>query len=264
MSSGKITRHYRHHRRGCRKSLNVCLRCFQFGHQRRNCSNEPLVGCGKCTRAYFFTTECVCDNSNTDGMTLRMVGGETYQRPCIDILIGNRPFEAFFNQSRSIATISIEVLEHINSLRELENLPTLPPFGIFNHPIQRRKKIVEVELEVQKDQEIPVIIGMEILVKTGFQFGMDNVIVNERSPVIDTPKTIDFLYNMVQCNSLTKWMKSKNKPMYKKYKKGNEPSLKEEPRVIIRYEPLSDQPSTHETDADILELHANDENLDAL
>lgn len=258
MHPDKISRHYRNHRRGPRRTTDLCLRCFQLGHRRGNCTNDAIVGCGNCFRAYYFTTGCVCNQSNMEGMTLRMVGGEMYPRPCIDLLIANRPFEALINQSTSRATINMNVLDHINNVRGQANLPALPAYGIIQHQIQRRNKIATVDLEVKAEQTVAVIAGMEVLMKTGFELRVDNVKVNERSPVLNTPRTVDFLYNLQDCRRLRNWMRENHKPMYNTYTSGEPALLQEEPRVII-----NNQEEEH-NDADILELHANEDDLDQL
>lgn len=270
MNRGRIQRHYR---RGSRKAVDLCLRCFKFGHHRRSCRNEPIVTCGNCFRAYYFSTECPCNQNDTNGMSLRLVGGESFPRPCIDVMIGNNTYEALINQSKSRTTINQEVLNYINFLQEQNNLPTFNPNEIINFALKRRQKEVLVEMEMVALQTNPIVIGMEFLIKTGFELTIDNVSINQHSPVLESPTTINFLYNLVQGEMLRSWMATRNKPMYNRYRKGNHPLLQEEPRVIIQNNDHQNHPNPEhqhqaqhniDSDGDAIELHTDTDDLDLL
>lgn len=261
---------HRRYRRGSKKAPNLCLRCFQFGHYRNNCKNEPIVTCGNCFRAYYFSTECPCNQNDQGGMTLRMVGGEPFPRPCIDVMIGNNTYEALLNQSKSRTTINLEVLNYINFLKEQNNLPTTTSDEITNFNIKRRQKEVMVEIEVNENQTDPIIIGMEFLIRTGFDLTVDKVSVNQFSPVVDNSTTVDFLYNLSQGNRLRSWLEARNRPLYNKYQKGEPALLQEEPRIVINNDQNQQEEHEHqhqnhpESDVDVLDLHTDTDDLDIL
>ncbi|KAL5274873.1 hypothetical protein ACFFRR_001111 [Megaselia abdita] len=273
MNRGRVSRKYRNYRRGASNVVDMCLRCFHFGHHRITCRKEPIVTCGNCFRAYYFSTECPCNHNDTDGMTLRLVGGEPFPRPCIDVMIGNNNYEALINQSKSRTTINSEVFNYINFLKEQSNLPAVSSNEIIHFNIKRRQKEVMVEIETDKHQTNPIIIGMEFLTKTGFELRIDKVSVNQCSPVLESPTTINFLYNLEQGKMLRSWLETKKLPMYNKYEKGNQALLQEEARVIIDNEyhnnpqvpehvledPVSQQV---DSDADVLDLHTDTDDLD--
>lgn len=268
MNRGKIYRRYRNsqgYRRGAESVTKTvfCLRCLQFGHYRTTCRNEPYATCGKCFRAYFFGDACVCENrNNNEEMTLRMVKDQKYQRPCLDITIGFQIFEAFSNQSTSETTINKRVLDHINSVREHMNLPPVTT-GFIEFPVKKRNKQVMLELQIREDQSDPVILGNDFFTQVGFNFTVDRVTVNERSPVVDNANTIDFLYNLEQGQQLKTWLDKEDRPMYNKYQKGSSPTLKLEPYVILENDQHIPQPEDSAvSDADVLDLHADEDDLD--
>ncbi|KAL5283675.1 hypothetical protein ACFFRR_006131 [Megaselia abdita] len=210
MNRGRVSRKYRNYRRGASNVVDMCLRYFHFGHHRITCRKEPIVTCGKCFRAYYFSTECPCNHNDTDGMTFRLVGGEPFPRPCIDVMIGNNNYEALINQSKSRTTINSEVFNYINFLKEQSNLPAVSSNEIIHFNIKRRQKEVMVEIETDKHQTNPIIIGMEFLTKTGFELRIDKVSVNQCSPVLESPTTINFLYNLEQGKCCGLGWKQKN------------------------------------------------------
>lgn len=267
MNRGRISRQYRSNRRGAGTMPNrdFCLRCLQFGHHRQCCRNDPLVSCGSCFRAYFFGTECACKNTHIDRMTLRLIGGQEHPRPCIDVMIGFESYEALINLSTSRTTINVEVLNHINSLRNLTNLPVANCPGLVEFAIRRRQKQITLTLEICENQLDPVILGMDFLMGTGFSLTMDRVSLNENSPVIENPKTVDFLYNLPQGRSLKNWLQNHNRPMYNKYQKGHLPTLQEEPFVIINNRPDENNEEIEAViDEDVLEIHADNEDFENL
>lgn len=229
--------------------------------------NEPIVTCGHCFRAYYFSTECPCNQNDQHGMTLRMVGGEPYPRPCIDVMIGNNTYEALINQSKSRTTISLEVFNYINFLKEQNNLPASTPNEVITFNIKRRQKEVLVEIEINENQTDPIVIGMEFLMKTGFDLTVDKVTVNQSSPVIENSTTVNFLYNLEHGDRLRSWLETSNKPLYHSYKKGDQALLQEEPRVIIDNERSNQQIPEHQhadRDSDILDLDTDVDDLDHL
>lgn len=264
MSRGRICKEYRRNRRGPGIPIKIefCLRCLQFGHHRYGCRNDPLVSCGSCFRAYFFATECPCHNPQNDQMTLRLIGGQNYPRPCIDIMIGFESYEALINLSKSTTTINLEVLNHINSLRNLTKLPEFTYPGFVEFPIRRRFKQITLQLEIKDDQVDPVILGMDFLMGTGFSLTMDRVSINENSPVIKNSKMVDFLYNLPKGRFLKNWLQKCNRPMYNQYQKGHLPSLQLEPVVCINnYQHEEEELAA---DKDILDIHTDIEDLNEL
>lgn len=229
--------------------------------------NEPIVTCGHCFRAYYFSTECPCNQNDQHGMTLRMVGGEPYPRPCIDVMIGNNSYEALINQSKSRTTINLEVFNYINFLKEQNNLPASATNEVITFNIKRRQKEVLVEIEINENQNDPIVIGMEFLIKTGFNLTIDKVTVNQSSPVIENSTTVNFLYNLEHGDRLRSWLETNNKPLYHSYKKGDQALLQEEPRVIIDNERHNQQIPEHQPvdrDNDILDLDTDVDDLDHL
>ncbi|KAL5275403.1 hypothetical protein ACFFRR_001343 [Megaselia abdita] len=106
---------------------------------------------------------------------------------------------------------------------------------------------------------------MEFLMKTNFDFALDKVAINERSP-IRCPNTVDFLYNLPQGEFLKSWMQEKDKPIYHQYTKGENAKLQEEPIVIIENDYQQDHHDKQQiaSDSDILDLHTDTEDLDIL
>lgn len=258
MNRGRIARHYRQ-RRGVDIAQNLCLRCFQFGHRRGpHCRNDPLVTCGRCYRVYIFTKDCSCSQPRQEEMTLRLVSGTHYPRPVIDVTIGIRTYEAFINMSIENTKISLDVFQHINECRALMNQPRFTLNTSFEFPVRRRNQQASLRLDVQEQQADSVILGMDFFMRTGFTFVADRVSINERSPVIRCPKTVDFLYNLPQGSDLQSWLQENNRPIYDPYLRGEQPQLLEEPRVVIE-NPADDPPE--DRDEDILDLHADEADL---
>lgn len=257
MNLGRVSRHYRH-RRGANFAPNLCLRCFHFGHRRGpQCRNDPLVACGKCYRAYIFTTDCSCDNSPRQEMTLRMVSGANHPRPVIDVTIGIKTYEAFINMSVERTTISPEVVAHINKCNELINVPRVANAETIEFSVRRRYRQAVLQLKVCDLQTEPVILGMDYFMAIGFDLTIDRVTINQRSPVLTCPKTIDFIYNQPEGRDLRTWLQQNDRPLYTEYTKYEQPALQEEPRIVIE----NDQVQGEDRDADILELHADNELL---
>lgn len=264
MNSGRINRHH-NNRRGP-DALNrqlFCLRCLKFGHYRQNCWNKPIATCGRCFRTNYLRKECPCNTNAIHGMNLRMVGDQTFPRPCLDVSIGSRLFEAFINQSTSQTTINPDVLSHINSKREQMNLPKVTCPGVVNFQIKRREIEVTLDLEVRKDQTEAVILGNDFLTGSGFHLTVDGITVNERSIVVDNSRTIDFLYNMPQQGGqLKEWLEANHRPLMSKYTKGENPALQQEPIIIVQNEQYIPQPEAGAViDADVLDIHPEDEDL---
>ncbi|KAL5275452.1 hypothetical protein ACFFRR_001368 [Megaselia abdita] len=266
MNRGRIERSYRQHRRGTTKATDLCLRCFEFGHRRSSCRNDPLVACGNCFRSYYFSTECPCNQASENGMSLRLVGGESYPRPCIDVKISQNSYSALINLSTTHTKINKKVLDHINYVQNTLNLPVFSSEDLIRYPIKRRQKEVLVDLVVEENQTDPVVLGMEFLMKTNFDFALDKVAINERSPIIRCPNTVDFLYNLPQGEFLKSWMQEKDKPMYHQYTKGENAKLQEEPIVIIENDYQQDHHDEQKiaSDSDILDLHTDTDDLDIL
>lgn len=105
---------------------------------------------------------------------------------------------------------------------------------------------------------------MDFMMKIGFSLTMDRVHINHHSPVTSSPNTIDFLYNMNHGRFIRRYKKRRNEPMYKKYLRGDLPQLEEQPEVVIQYNVEANEEESIYSDEDILELHAEDENLDDL
>lgn len=266
MNSGRIHRHYRS-RRGVEISREICLRCFQFGHRRHSCRNEPIVTCGKCYRVYIFTQDCLCTHHSKKEMTLRMVAGSTYPRPVIDVTIGIKTYEAFINMSMEITTISFDVFEHINECKAIMNeAPFILPTPV-NFPVRRHNKQATLALNVQELQITPVILGMDFFMNIGFTLTADRVSINERSPVMSCPKTIDFLYNQPHGEDLHAWLTENHRPTFSQYTKGEQPELTEEQRVYINNNNINNdnnnniQDPTDKSDPDVLQLHPSDADL---
>lgn len=257
MNAGRFSRHH-YQRRGVQLSTDICLRCFQFGHRRHQCRNDPLVTCGKCYRTYMFTKDCLCQQPGKADLTLRMVSGQKYQKPVIDVTIGIKTYAACMNMSIENSRISLEVFQHINECKRLMNETEFVLPGVVQFPIRRRQRQATLDLEVNEEQTDAVILGMDFFVETGFTLTIDRVCVNERSPVLSCPKTIDFLYNQPQGKNLRSWLEKNDRPLYSEYKKGDSPELVEEQRVYLNNN-LEEQ---HEDQiSDILELHADDDDL---
>lgn len=265
---GKINRYYRHgHRRGPTiPNRQFCLKCFKYGHQRRICSNEPLVACGNCFRAYFFTTECVCDMTRAmtaHEMTLRLVSDQRYPRPCMDVTIGQKVFPAYFNLATSQTTVNINVFNHINATREQQNLPIFDHQNLIPFPVKRRNRLFILELQVNPNQPELVILGNDFLTKSGFDFKVDCVNINELSPLLENTLSIEFLYNMPQGESLRSWLENNDRPLFNGYQKEQQPSLQDEPVVLITNEEVAaDQAEDGEVaNEDVLDLHPENEDL---
>lgn len=252
MNTGRISRHYRR-RRGVDIAKNICLRCFQFGHRKGpHCKNDPLVTCGICYRSYIFTTDC--NHSNSEVLTLRLVEGEKYAKPVIDIVIGTNIYEAYINLSIENTRINLDVLDHINECKELLQLPKVTLPGLISFTVRRRFRQALLQLEVKIAQTEPVVLGMDFFMETGFELTADRVSINERSPILSSTKTIDYLYNLPQGSHLRGWLNEKNRPMCNGYIKGDQPEL-QEPQVQINPQPVDDTDVTE--DNDVLELHAS-------
>lgn len=265
MNRGRISRH-RNNRRGPEsiRRMVFCLRCLDFGHYRNNCRNDPIVSCGTCFRAYYFGTDCPCAHPDRSEQTLRMVGGQRYPRPCIDVTIGSQSFEAFINQSTSQTTINRNVLNHINVIRQQMNLPAVAYPGMVQFPIRRRHREVRLDLEI-REQRDDVILGNDFLTLAGFSLTLDRVSINERSPVVETCKTIEFIYNMPQGEHLKSWLDRNHSPLYNKYKKGDQPELQLEPRVVVENDQYIANPDAGAiSDADVLDIHPEDEDLNEI
>lgn len=256
MNGGRIARHYRH-RQGGQVARNICLRCFQFGHRKGpHCRNDPLVTCGKCYRAYIFTTDCSCERSTKEDMTLRLVAGTIHPRPVIDVTVGIKTFEAFINMSIERTTINLDVLRHINECNRMINVPNVANQELVEYPIRRRYRQAILQLQIHEHQNDPIILGMDYFMIMGFDLTTDRVTINQRSPVLACSKTVDFLYNRPEGSNLRTWLEENNRPMYQEYQKEEQPQIQEEQRVFIENEQIDE-----ERDADILELHAAEEDL---
>lgn len=198
-------------------------------------------------------------------MTLRLVKsyGKKYPRPCMDITIGFNTYPAFVNQATDQTTINIEVLEHLNSLREEINLPPITFPNLIEATLKRRDHQVTLELEIKENQVEHVILGNDFMMEKGFNLSIDGIQVHENSAVLDSPNTIDFIYNHDQGIAVKQWMQENDRPMYQKYERGAEPSLQMEPFVVINNDLAqhNDQEEDNE-DADVLQLHAENEDLD--
>lgn len=259
MNQGRISRHYRN-RRGMDVARNLCLRCFKFGHRRGpQCKNDPLVTCGKCYRVYMFTKDCAHEKSTQEEMTLRLVSGNQFPRPIIDVTIGIKSYEALINMTIEKTRISLDVLEHINECQALINEPQFNfHTDIVEFTIRRRNSHTLLQLDVLEHQTDSVILGMDFFIRNGFNLTVDRVSINERSPVMKCPKSIDFLYNQPQGQELHSWLQENNRPTYNEYKKGEHPELIEEPRVVIENN-LEIIPANND---DILQIHLSDDDLD--
>lgn len=264
MNRGRINRRQRDFRRGPefgRRAI-FCLRCLQFGHYRQNCKNDPIVTCGSCFRAYHFCAECPCSNRNNNAQTLRLVGGQRFSRPCIDVTIGSESFEAFINQSSSQTTINSHVLNHINSIRQRTNLPPISCPGTVQFGIKRRQREVTLDLEAREQQTDAVILGNDFLSVAGFSLTLDRVTINERSPVVENCRTVDFLYNMPQGDRLKSWLERNHRPLYNQYMKGDEPTLQNQPVVEINNDQYDGQDEAGAlSDADVLDIHPENDDL---
>lgn len=200
-------------------------------------------------------------------MTLRLVADQKYPRPCIDVTIGYHTYAAFVNQSTDQTTINQDVLNRINSLRIHMDLPPIASPNLVEITIKRRDKQVTLEVETVETQKDPIVLGNDFMMGSGFSLSMDGIAINERSPVIDSPDTIDFIYNLEQGQSLRKWLEENERPMYNQYVFGQEPTLQQEPRVVVAYLPSeTEEEAENETgtvsDADVLQLHAETEDLE--
>lgn len=260
MNPGRIFRNY-DHRRGADVARNICLRCFKFGHNRKNCRNNPIVACGKCYRTYMFTRDCTHSRLNAEPLTLRMVAGSSFPRPVIDVMIGNRSFEAYINMSSEETHINPEVLKHINDERAKRDLPICVFAAEVEYSITRRNREVSLTMKVTENQSESIILGMNFFMKMGFELKLDFVSINEESPVMKCPKTVDFLYNHPQGNELHAWSESNNYPLYSSYEKGEQPNLVEEPRVIIENDHIQPAHQPTENYEDVLQIHPNEDDL---
>lgn len=188
-------------------------------------------------------------------MTLRMVSGATYPRPVIDVTMGIHTYEAFINMSIENTRISLEVLNQINECKALLNEE---PFTIntrVEFPIRRRNHQTNVLLDIQEHQTDPVILGMDFFMNMGFKLVADHVEINERSPVMNCPKSIDYLYNKPQGRDLRTWLQETHQPIHTGYTK------EETTEENINHNNNTDaQENAYDSD-DILELHASDEDL---
>lgn len=194
-------------------------------------------------------------------MTLRMVSGSEYPRPVIDVTIGIKSYEAFINMSIEKTRISVEVYNHINECKALMNEPRFPNHVPVEFPIRRRNRQATLKLDVHEQQTDPVILGMDFFMRIGFTLIADRVSINERSPVMRCPRTIDFLYNQPQGIDLQSWLEENNRPMYCQYQKGEPPELAEEQRVSIDNDAISNDPPLENEEADMLQLHPTDDDL---
>lgn len=190
-----------------------------------------------------------------------MVSGSHYPRPVIDVTIGIKSYEAFINMSIERTRISLEVFRHINECKALINEPTFTPHAPVEFPIRRRNRQATLMLDFQEQQIDPVILGMDFFMRIGFTLIADRVSINERSPVMRCPRTIDFLYNQPQGTGLQSWLEENNRPMYRQYQKGEQAELAEEQRVYIDNDPIANDPPQENEEADILELHPSNDDL---
>lgn len=194
-------------------------------------------------------------------MTLRMVSGNEYPRPVIDVTIGIKSYEAFINMSIENTRISSSVFHHINECKTLMNEERFTLDVPFEFPIRRRNRQAILRLDVQEQQTDPVILGMDFFMNIGFTLIADRVSVNERSPVIRCPKTIDFLYNQPHGTNLQSWLEENNRPMFHPYQKGSQPELAEEQRICFDNQPTVNDPLQENLEADILQLHPSNDDL---
>lgn len=259
MNRERLNRHYKSH-----NSLNrsqICLRCFKRGHTRgKACgNNDPYVACGRCFRLNYFTVDCICNEFNTqhnliDGMALRLSDANT-PRMYIDIIIGNTTCPALIDTGSFRGKLNREAVSIVNEDRKIRGLKPLSHLQKFNIPIRRRRKEIILTFDIRSREKQMVTVGMEFLMKVGFSLTIDSVRINQRSPITSSSDSIDFLYNHVQGEQLRNWLEQENKPLYGAYKTNSQPTLEEEPRVIIENEYYTDDKN------DILEIHPDEEDL---
>ncbi|KAL5276764.1 hypothetical protein ACFFRR_002157 [Megaselia abdita] len=188
-----------------------------------------------------------------------MVAGIAHPRPVIDVTVGIRTYEAFINMSIERSRINLEVLHHIQDCNRMINVSN--DDFIDNEPIEfpvrRRHRQAVLKLEIHITQIESIILGMDYFMVMGFNFIMDRVSINQRSPVLTCPKTIDFIYNHPEGKDLREWLQENDRPVYREYKKDEQTGLQEEPRVFIN----NDSSDTEPEDADILQLNAEESDL---
>ena len=78
--------------------VEICRRCFQAAHHRKECDEISIVACTDCYRQNYFTTSCICKNKLNVAQTLRMCG-MPLGRIFIDVNVLTKNIPALINTS---------------------------------------------------------------------------------------------------------------------------------------------------------------------
>lgn len=93
----------------------ICLRCFQYDHHRKDCTNHPVVSCSKCYSLNFLTRNCCELKFKPDDeyfQSFRMIG-EEHTQYFTDIPIGNKMVSALIDTNRSTTEIDWAVFNKL-------------------------------------------------------------------------------------------------------------------------------------------------------
>lgn len=245
-----------------RKMANtLCFNCYRRGHLRYDrCPNPGIIACSRCFQLNVFTRTCNCENPNYPfpGQTIRLAGRKKSPLIYIDVKICGFIFHALYNSTISTSRIDYHLANWLFDLQELTHDNVDRDVKRMVVPIQRRARTRNLECKIVKYLPRSIELGQDYIFEDGFTFIFDDLTLNHRSPVLDYPDQIDYVYNQKEIGEdLRKFLKKYHGDIKK-------PKLVTELYGHPKRKPRQTSPSTNAfEETEMIEIHP-DGNIDDL
>lgn len=159
-----------------------------MGHGLAVCKAPKVIRCNQCGTANVRTVDGPCNNrtgqiGTTRVQTLRRVG--LHRQFMISIMIMTEVVEGVINTMGRWTTISRELAKLLEIIERSPN-----GWGIILAPLTLADKEIDYPCKMKYDQEIPLIIGTELLDMIGFTLEIGGCKLNQYSPVFRNPTEI--------------------------------------------------------------------------
>lgn len=183
-------------------ATTLCLNCYGLGHRRGGCPEVGIIACSHCFIVNRFTKSCNCRKENTLSINpppqvFRLAGDPEKPLFYADIKISFKAFEAQISTGQSECTINHHLMKWLVELTELSEDDVEQDTSYITVPITHRNETLSMKCKVVRYQEREIILGTEYLMKKGFTFTFDRINLNQNSIVLEHPRQIQRVYNLV-------------------------------------------------------------------